>query len=133
MTKPLETIHAPQTITASIETTIKVLVRLAPGAWIMGSWSIVQIQFEVYRDTKSGLWFTHVSYPNFRAVRRPDNYRGRSEQIWARTPIYPGFQPRIEHIPQMVLDTLRATYEQYGVSPEFLPPPDVSKGRGPAR
>jgi hypothetical protein len=120
-------------ISATIETQIKILVKLQPGEWIMGSWSIVQIQFEVYRDNNTGLWLTHVSYPNFRAVRRPDSYRGRNQQIWARTPVYPGFQPKIEHIPLMVLEKVRATYEEYGVSPEFLPPPDVSKGRGPAR
>lgn len=134
--RPAPVIIEPPVLTATIETTIKILVKLKPGAWIMGEWAVVQIQFEVFRDEKTGLWFSHVNYGNFRAVRRPNNYRGKHNTNmgpWAKSPVYPGFQPHFEHIPLRVLDIVRATYEEYGVSPEILPPPDVTKGKGKAR
>lgn len=123
----------PVVLTASIETMIKLTVRLTPGAWIMGVWSIVRIDFEVYRDKDTDLWFTHVNYGHFRAVRRPANARGTNATGWGREVMYPGFHPRIEHIPLKVLELVRETYEAQGVSPEFLPPPDVNEGKAPAR
>jgi hypothetical protein len=126
----------PPPLTATIETKINILVKLKPGAWIMGEWSVVQIQFEVFRDEKTGVWFTHVNYANFRCVRRPNSYKGRHHTnmgAWAKNPVYPGFQPHIEHIPLRVIEMVRSTYESSGVSPEFLPPPDVVKGKAPAR
>jgi hypothetical protein len=39
-----------QTITADVESSIFVTVRIPSGTWVRGIWSIVAIKFEIYRQ-----------------------------------------------------------------------------------
>jgi hypothetical protein len=115
----------------SVTTEIKVSVTFTPGEWVLdrGTWSVSSIDFLIYRDP-SGQWFTHVAFSNFRAWRRNDQNTAWKKD---RQPQYPGFWPRMEILPYGVLEALRSAYEAEGVSPEYLPVPEVSKGKGTPR
>ena len=119
-----------------VSTSIRITVRIQPGVWIMGLWSIVRVEFEIYIG-QGNSWMTHLSPSNFKGVRKPDSYRGQHHTVmgsWSRTPVYPGFTPRIEDVPQVVLDALEAAYLKLPMLPVMnLPPMDATSGKGPVR